>query len=339
MTAAAAASLIDHTPDASVVIPAYNEERAISSCLDSVLAQTHDRIEVLVVDGGSTDRTREIVEDYAKVDPRVRLVDNPRRIPPAALNVAVGEMRSEWLVRIDAHATVPPDYVDRVLTHLRTGEWGGVGGRKDGVGFTDEGRAIAAVMASPFGVGNSTYHHGAELTAVDHIPFGAYPRDVIVAVGGWDESVPVNQDYEFDYRVRQAGHQLLFDPELRIAWECRQSLRAFWRQYRRYGRGKAQVVRMHPESIAVRHMAAPALVAMLAAAMAVLPFRPRWALALVAPYAAVVAAGTATTVPKVAAGSARRSVPAAFLAMHVAWGVGFWEGVAGAVAKRRDESV
>jgi cellulose synthase/poly-beta-1,6-N-acetylglucosamine synthase-like glycosyltransferase len=343
----AAAAVPEHaasfpTPDpdlVSVVVPALNEERAISSCLDSVLAQTHRNLEVLVLDGGSTDRTRDIVEDYRRVDPRVRLVDNPRRTPPAALNEATAAMRSDWLVRIDAHATVPPDYVERTLTHLRSGRWGGVGGRKDGVGFTDEGRAIAAVMASPFGVGNSTYHHGTEQCSVDHIPFGAYPRSVIEAVGGWDENVPVNQDFEFDYRVRQAGHELLFDPELHIAWECRQSVRSFWRQYRRYGRGKAQVARMHPESVAVRHLAAPILVAMLATALALLPFRPRWALALVAPYAGVVALGTATVVPKVSGRAARRAVPRAFLAMHVGWGLGFWEGVAGAVAHRQDEAV
>jgi succinoglycan biosynthesis protein ExoA len=323
----------------TVVVPALNEERAISACLDSVLVQTHRSLEVLVLDGGSTDRTRAIVEEYQSVDDRVRLVDNPRRIPPAALNEATAAMTSRWLVRIDAHATIPPDYIARTLLHLRSGRWGGVGGRKDGVGFTDEGRAIAAVMASPFGVGNSTYHHGTDLETVDHIPFGAYPREVIEEVGGWDESIPVNQDYEFDYRVRRAGHQLLFDPSLCIAWECRQSVRSFWRQYRRYGRGKAQVVRKHPESAAMRHFAAPAMVAMLAGAVALLPFRPRWTLALLAPYAGVVAVGVATTAPRVEGRAARRALPRAFVAMHVGWGLGFWEGMAGAVAHRRDEAV
>jgi len=322
----------------SVVIPAYNEERAISACLDSVLAQTHRALEVLVVDGGSTDRTREVVADYSNRDPRVRLVDNPRRIPPAALNEATTAMTSPWLVRIDAHATIPPDYVARTLLHLRSGKWGGVGGRKEGVGYTDEGRAIAAVMRSPFGVGNSTYHHGTQVQPVDHIPFGAYPREVIEAVGGWDESIPVNQDYEFDFRVRQAGHELLFDPQLVIDWECRQSVKAFWRQYRRYGRGKAQVIRLHPESTAVRHLAAPALVAMLAGALLVLPFKPKWALALVLPYAAALTVASATVVPGLQGRQARRTVPKAFAAMHLGWGIGFWEGMAGAAAKRLDES-
>ena len=323
----------------SVVVPAFNEEKAISACVDSVLAQTHVNLEVLVADGGSTDRTRQIVDEYSAVDDRVRLVDNPRRLPPAALNESVQAMKSDWLIRIDAHATVPPDYVERVVEHLVTHQWGGVGGRKDGVGFTDEGRAVAAVMASPFGVGNSTYHHGTEQTVVDHIPFGAYPKSVIEEVGGWDESIPVNQDFEFDYRVRQAGHELLFDPELVIAWECRQSVRALWRQYRRYGRGKAQVIRLHPQSAAVRHFAAPGLVAMLALAVLVAPFRRRWAFALVVPYAAALTLASATVAPKVAGSRARRAVPAAFAAMHLGWGLGFWEGIAGVVARRQDENL
>lgn len=323
----------------TVVIPAYNEESAISACLDSILAQTYRNLEVLVSDGGSTDRTRDLVAAYTAVDPRVRLVDNPGRIPPAALNAAVKEMTSQWLVRVDAHAVVPPDYVDRAMAHLLTGRWGGVGGRKDGVGYTDEGRAIAAVMASPFGVGNSTYHHGTEVQTVDHIPFGTYPKAVIEEVGGWDEDIPVNQDFEFDYRVRAAGHELLFDPELRIAWECRQSIRSFWRQYRRYGRGKAQVIRMHPESTALRHLVAPALVVNLAAAAAVATRKPRWGLALALPYATALAAASATLMSKMPSPAAKRAVPRAFAAMHLGWGVGFWEGVAGAVAKRHDERV
>jgi len=322
----------------SVVIPALNEERALSACLDSVLAQTHRDLEVLVVDGGSTDHTRELVAQYQAVDDRVRLVENPRRIPPAALNEAARAMRSDWLIRIDAHATVPPDYVERAYRHLSTGEWGGVGGRKDGVGYTDEGRAIAVVLGSRFGVGNSTYHHGTKVQTVDHIPFGAYPRTVIDKVGGWDETIPVNQDFEFDHRVREAGYELLFDPAMAIAWEVRPTIRSFWRQYRRYGRGKAQVVRLHPTSVSPRHLAAPALVLSIVLAAVLLPFKPRWSLVVVTPYLLGLGLASATVVTSVEGSVARRYVPVAFLAMHLGWGLGFWEGVAGAVAERRDET-
>jgi cellulose synthase/poly-beta-1,6-N-acetylglucosamine synthase-like glycosyltransferase len=303
-----------------------------------VLGQTYPHLEVLVVDGGSTDRTRSLVAQYAEVDPRVRLIDNPRRIPPAALNEAVLAMRSDVLVRIDGHSTVAPDYVERAVRHLRDGEWGGVGGRKDGVGLTVQGRAIAAVLGSRFGVGNSTYHHGTDVQVVDHVPFGAYRREVVEKLGGWNESLPTNEDYEFDHRLREAGFELLFDPAMVIAWEVRPSVRAFWRQYRRYGRGKASVVRLHPGSVKARHLAAPALVVLLAAGVVALPWKPRWAVAAALPYLGALTVASATTVGRVDR-QARRWVPAAFAAMHLGWGLGFWEGMAGAFAHHQDESV
>lgn len=315
----------------SVVVPTLNEERSLSICLDSVLAQTWRNIEVLVVDGGSTDRTCAIVDDYRSFDDRVRLVHNPRRTQPAAMNTAVDHVASPWLVRVDAHSTVPPDYVERIMEHLPSGEWGGVGGRKDGVATTPAGRAIAAALGSRFGVGNSTYHHGTEPQEVDHIPFGAYPVEVVRELGGWDEKIAANEDYEFDYRVRESGRKLLFDPSVRIAWETREDVGAFFSQYRRYGRGKAMVVQKHPSSASPRHLIPAAIVGALAGAAVLVPFRPRWAMAIVAPYLAVLAAGTAAAAEKVPA-SSRRWLPAAFAAMHLGYGLGFWES---AVGRRR----
>ncbi len=265
----------DGEPLVSVCIPALDEEESLSAALDSVLSQTWRTLEVLVVDGGSTDATRAIVEDYMSFDPRVRLVENPRRIQSAAMNEALASARSEWLVRVDAHSTVPPTYVEGVMAHLLTGRWGGVGGRKDGVALSEPGRAIAAALGSPVGVGNSTYHHGTTTEVVDHIPFGAYPVELARSLGGWDESITCNEDFEFDYRLRQAGHQLLFDPSLVIWWRTRETLADFSRQYRRYGSGKAAVIRRHPESMALRHLVPAGLVAVLAIAAVTAPRRPR----------------------------------------------------------------
>jgi len=309
----------------SIVIPTLNEERSISTCLDSVLAQTWSNLEVLVVDGGSTDATRELVAEYGAVDPRVTLVDNPRRTQPAAMNTAAGLVKSPWLVRVDAHSTVPADYVELVMEHLSTGEFGAVGGRKDGVATSVQGRAIAAALGSKFGVGNSTYHHGTKAQAVDHIPFGAYPVDVINDLGGWDESISSNEDFEFDYRVRQSGRTLLFDPRLVIFWETRQNVRDFFGQYRRYGRGKALVLRKHPASASARHLLPAAVVAALTFAVTLLPVKPRWALAIIAPYAGLLAVASASLAPAVPVAESRRWLPAAFAAMHLGYGIGFWE--------------
>ncbi len=311
----------------TVVVPVRNEGGTLRRCLDSILGQTYRNLQVVVVDGESTDDTVAIVEEYAAVDPRVELVVNPRRIVPSSLNRALDVARGVWWVRNDGHSTLAPDYVERAVDHLRTGRWGGVGGRKDAVADTDQGRAVAAALASPFGVGNSTYHHGTTEQVVDHIPFGTYPVAVVRELDGWDEDMVTNQDYEFDYRVRRSGRELLFDPALRIDWRCPSSVRAFARQYRRYGRGKVNTLLRHPESGALRHYVAPALVAGLVLGVLLAPFRRFRALAA-APFVAyglALAAASALTARTVAGVRARLSLPAAFAAMHLGWGVGFWQ--------------
>lgn len=324
----------EHTDRVTVVVPARNEERSIGACLDAVLAQDWDDLEVLVVDGSSTDATAAVVKERSAADPRVRLLHNPEQIIPVSLNIALAEATGRWLVRVDAHATVPPDYVRRCVEHLRTGRYGGVGGRKDGVGVTPAGRAVARAMASRFGVGGSTYHFGTQTQDVEHVPFGAYPVDLLRRVGGWDPRLRVNQDFELDYRLRAAGHRILFDPALRIDWECRQSVGDLFRQYRRYGRGKVSVARLHPASVRPRHLAAPALVALLGGAAVAGLRSPRAAAVLAAPYVAVLAGATAVNAPELDR-QARPHLPLAFAAMHLGWGLGFWEGVAGVLADAR----
>ena len=307
----------------AVLVPARNEERSIAACLASIQDQTHRRLQIIVVDGASDDATPEILAKLAADDPRIEVVPNPRRIIPTALNLGLAAARGPWLVRVDAHSTVPPDYVRQALAHLRTGRYGAVGGRKDGVAWTPAGRAIAAVLGSKFGVGGSTYHWGEDVCFVEHVPFGAYPVDLLRSMGGWDEGIPANEDFELDYRLRLAGHDLLFDPALRISWQTRQSIGALFRQYRRYGAGKVLAARKHPASMRPRHVAAPVLVAMLATAVAALPASRKVAGALVLPYAVALAGASVQTARSVDAGS-RRYVAPAFVAMHLGWGVGFW---------------
>jgi succinoglycan biosynthesis protein ExoA len=311
----------------TVVIPARNEERTIGGVLRSVLAQSHRNLQVLVVDGASEDRTAAVVRTAAETDPRVELVHNPDRVIPIALNLAADRARGEWLVRVDAHSRIPPDYVERLVAHLRTGRWGGVGGRKNGRGHTPAGRAIAAVMASPFAQGNSVYHYGTESVPVDHVPFGAYPLQVVRELGGWTETQLVNEDFEFDYRVRLSGRELLFDPAVQIDWDCRQSIADLFAQYRRYGAGKVQTLVRHPKSAGLRHLAAPGMVGVLALALVGLLPRPtrRIAAALLLPYVGLVAVGTATVAPGLSTTAERLRVPAAFVALHIGWGMGFWE--------------
>ena len=307
----------------SVIVPARNEERSIDLTLQALRRQDYPNLQIIVADGGSTDDTVAVVRKHMAEDPRVELVDNPKRITPAALNVALAQARGPWLVRMDAHSTVDPGYVSAAVARLEEGGWGGVGGRKDGVGSTPAGRAIAAVLGSRFGVGGSVYHHGVAEREVDHIPFGAYPTELVRQLGGWDERLITNQDFEFDHRLRQSGAKLLFDPRLRIDWQSKQTVGDFYRQYLRYGRGKVDVARLHPRSLKLRHFLPPLLVAWLAAAALAGLRRPAVGAAMAAPYAAALAAASATTARQLDP-PARRFVPVSFLAMHIGWGLGVW---------------
>lgn len=311
----------------TVVIPACDEECYLGACLDAVRAQSYRDLQIIVVDGGSTDDTVSVVTRHQAEDERIELLHNPRRTITTSLNLALAHARGRWLVRVDAHSTVGPSYVRLAVARLRGGRWGGVGGRKDGVGITPAGRAIAAVMASPFGVGGSTYHHGTKTREVDHIPFGVYPVELVRRLGGWDERLVANEDFEFDHRLRQAGMALLFDPQIVINWHCRQSVRDLYRQYRRYGRGKVDVAFLHPDSLRPRHVLVPAFVAYAAAAGVIALRRPAWSLTMIAPYGLALSVASVWTARSLDSASDRIRVAPAFLAMHVGWGVGFWSGL------------
>jgi len=321
-------------PLVTVVVPARNEERAIEACLAAILRQSVTNLEVLVVDGASEDATAKIVAAVAAKDDRVRCLSNAKRTIPRSLNIGLAAARGRWLVRVDAHSEVPDDYVATAVRLLEDGRWGGVGGRKDGHATSVAGQAIAAALGSRFGVGDSRYHYAEEAQEVDHVPFGAYPVSLCRALGGWDERLTANEDYEFDYRLRQQGHRLLLHPGLRIAWHSRETVSELARQYFRYGKGKADVARLHPRSLQLRHLAAPALTAELVAATALFPLRRRWALAMVTPYAAAVTFATLRTGRPLGVRE-RAYLPAAFAAMHIGWGAGFWTGLVGPVVAPR----
>jgi cellulose synthase/poly-beta-1,6-N-acetylglucosamine synthase-like glycosyltransferase len=317
--------VVNHEELVTIAVPARNEERFIGHCLDSLSGQTHRNVEILVVDSASTDGTREVVLGRARDDGRIRLLSHPGASIPGALNAALAAARGRWFVRVDAHATVPEDYVSGLVRHLGTGRWGGVGGRKDGTGITPAGVAIAAVMGSRFGVGNSWYHHATSSRPVEHIPFGAYPTSLLRSMNGWDETISANEDFELDYRLRKRGHALLLDPSLVIRWNSRQTVGELFRQYRRYGRGKATVAMLHPGSLLPRHLMPPALVAATVVGVGLGIFRPRLTAVLLSPYVLCVGAASALVGGKLRGWPARSHVPAAFLAMHYGWGIGFLE--------------
>ena len=315
-------------PVVSVLMPVRNEERHVVAAVRSVLAQQIEA-EVLVIDGRSTDRTVELVRDIG--DPRVRVLDNPQRTIPAALNVGLAEARGEFVARVDAHAHVSADYLVRGVQALRADpEVAAIGGLRQGIAETATGRAIAVALSSRFGVGNSVNHYATEAQDSDHASFGVYRAEVARAVGGWDEALLVNEDVDFDHRIALRGHRLRFDPQMVIFWQVRENLRDFGRQYRRYGRGKAAMVRKNGrQAVRARHLAAPALVGVLGlAGGAAVTGHPRVAATLAAPYALGVVGATAVTSRSQDDADVRPvALAAAFVTMHLTWGLGFLEGL------------
>ena len=326
----------------SVVMPVRNEEKHIVAAVTSVLAQSLPPTEVLVVDGVSHDRTVELV--HALGDRRVRVLTNPERTIPAALNIGLQHARGDFVARVDAHARINEDYLAIGLSHLADPRVGAVGGIRLAVAESMSGKAIAAALSSPFGVGNSINHYAETPRDTDHASFGVYRTEVARAVGGWDENLLVNEDVDFDHRIQLAGHRIRFDPGMHIHWQVRETIPDFARQYRRYGRGKAGMVRKNGRSaVRARHLAAPALVGLLAAAGGSAALgRRAVAGGLLAPYALALGVAAVKTKRQSATDDQVTTLQLAssFATMHVTWGWGFLEGLLlrrpPAAATRRD---
>lgn len=225
---------MSHAPLVSVIVPCFNEEAFIERCLATITGQDYpaEQMEILVVDGRSTDRTREIVRRLAAVDERIRLVDNPDRTKPRALNLGVQESNGDVVVRVDAHAEYARDYVSLSVRHLLNGDVDNVGGYRETRPRSETclARALACTVSHRLGSGGAVYRTGAaEPRLVDTVFGGCYRRTVFERIGLFDERLLRGQDREFNDRLRRAGGRILFVPEIRCTYYSRSGLIDFWR--------------------------------------------------------------------------------------------------------------
>lgn len=319
----------------SVLMPALNEERSIEAAIRCVLEQRGVDLEILVVVGRSVDNTRDVVDRITREDPRVRRLDNPRSGIPFALNIGLAHCRGDFVARVDAHSTIDPDYLRHGVEWLEQDpRLASVGGIRLGCSETPTGRAVACVLSSPFAIGNSINHYSPHRQLTDHASFAVTRIEAAREVGGWDETLQVNEDVDFDHRLRLAGYAIGFDPRMKVFWHVQDSLPKLFHQFRRYGRGKGLMIRKNGASaLRLRHVVPPLTVvggtAVLLGGLA----RPR-ALLLLVPYATGVAGASAQLWwrHRQATGrppSGRISwpwVPACFVTVHTAWGLGMLEG-------------
>lgn len=307
------------TAPVSVIMPARDADATIEKALRSVLAQDYaGAVELIVADGSDDPATSETVR---RVAPAARIVPNPTGATPAGLNLALRASTSPIVVRCDAHAALPEGYLRRAVATLRRTGAANVGGRQAPEGTSFFTRAVALAQTTRLGTGNARYRQGGVEGPVDTVYLGVFRRDAFDRVGGFNEAIPTNEDYELNWRLRAAGETVWFDPALAVDYRPRRTLRALARQYFLYGRGKRMVLRRHPRSWRLRHFAAPLLV-----------------IGLIFDLALAAAAGTAPAllltwlgaliVGSPAVGLSRRE-PAALLlplvlaAMHLSWGLGF----------------
>ncbi|MFI1094751.1 glycosyltransferase family 2 protein [Streptomyces sp. NPDC020917] len=310
-------------PAVSVIMPVLNEERHLRNAVRHILEQDHPgELEVVIALGPSTDRTDAIAAELAAEDPRVRTVPNPTGRTPAALNAAIKASRHPVVVRVDGHGMLSPDYIATAVRLLDETGAANVGGIMHAEGENDWEHAVAAAMTAKIGVGNAAFHTGGAAAPADTVYLGVFRREVLEQQGGYNEEFIRAQDWELNYRIREAGHLIWFSPDLRVSYRPRPSVRALAKQYKDYGRWRRVVTRYHRGSVNLRYLAAPVALLANAAGLVVGVAVTPWALLVPAAYLAGITAGSLPAGRGLPFG-ARLRIPLALATMHMCWGYGF----------------
>jgi succinoglycan biosynthesis protein ExoA len=327
---------IDSLPFVTIIMPIRNEARYIGRNLGAVLVQDYpsECMEVIVVDGMSADDSREIIQKTAKGQrqtvndgrqnanhlPSIILLNNPDKIVPTGLNIALRQARGEIVIRVDGHCEITSDYVRRCVELLDETGADCVGGPIATVGETWVARSIALAQSSLFGVGNVAFRTNTQKPGyVDTVAFGAYRREVFDRIGNFDE--------EFNFRLIQAGGKIWLDPSIRSIYYSRANLRGVWRQYFEYGFYKVRVIQKRGAVPSWRHLVPAIFVSglLVTILMALFTNQPLWALVIAGPYAAANLIASLWT--------ARRDcktlplLPLAFLTLHLSYGIGLLSGL------------
>jgi len=316
----------------SVIVPCFNEERTINLLLDAINNQTYPKkdLEVIIADGLSKDRTREEILSFLREHPdlKIKIVDNPKRNIPAGLNIGIKHALGEIIVRLDAHSVPEDDYIERCVDALETRKGDNVGG----IWSIQEGgehwiaRSIAKAASHPIGVGDARYRVGGQPQYVDTVPFGAFYKKLVNKIGGFEETLLSNEDYEFNTRIRQEGGKVWFDPSIVSHYYARSTLRELGRQYWRYGYWKYKMLRRYPKTLKWRQGLPPLFVFSLFLlsifSLFVRPLRYVFLLEVVLYLGSLIFVGIQTALRE-------RDliyligVPLAIITMHFSWGAAF----------------
>lgn len=315
-------------PFVTLVMPSYNEELYIEECLRSLLSGTYpaDRMEILIADGGSPDKTREIVARIAAQDSRVRLVDNSaHKIQSWGQNLAIKESKGEFILICDVHAEYAHDYVEQLVNaFLRTGA-DCAGGAQRAKAETWFQKALCAALASPLGVGGASYRSAEKEGFVDTVFPGAFRRSILEKVGLYDVKAVTNEDAELQQRILEAGGKVFLSKDVVVYYYPRKSFRLLAKQYFKYGDGRARTLLMHKRFPVLRPLIPLAFVVGGATLILVPPFQPLAPLAFGA-YATI----TGIEALRVGMKEGLWAVPvvwAIFPTLHLSHGIGMLQGL------------
>ena len=246
------------SPDLSVILPVLNEANHLAAAVHAILSQDyHGKFEVILAVGPSKDTTLEIANELAKSDSRVVVALNPTGRTAAGLNIALSKSNSPIIVRVDGHAEIPSNYLSIAVELLKKTGAVNVGGLMGAVGKTRFEKSVARAMRSPLGVGAAKFHTGGGSGEVDTVYLGCFLREALNEIGGFDERFIRAQDWELNFRLRERGGKIHFDPRLEVTYRPRANLAALAKQYFEYGRWRRVVSRKHAGTINYRYLAPP----------------------------------------------------------------------------------
>jgi succinoglycan biosynthesis protein ExoA len=329
-------------PTVSIVVPCRNERDQIETAIRSILAQEPPSggFEVIVADGMSDDGTREILQQLADEDLRLRFIDNPGRIVSTGLNQAIRAARGEVIARMDAHTDYARDYIRQCVTVLEETGADNAGGAWVAKGDGLVSRAIAAAFQSPFSAGGATGHDPSYEGSVDLVYLGCWRREVCDRIGLFDEELVRNQDDEFNFRLKLAGGKIWQSPRIKSWYKPRGSLCALFKQYMQYGYWKVRVIQKHRMPASLRHLV-PGMFVLL---MLVLPLVALWWSLAGWAWLALMGIYTLGNVAASSLTAARQGwnlfllLPCVFACYHFGYGLGFLHGIWDLVVLRRRPS-
>lgn len=245
--------------EVAIAIPTLNEERFISRCLDSIIKQTFkfEKMDVMIIDGGSNDKTKDIVAEYQKSHQNIRFIENKKKIQSVAFNIGFKKSTAPYIIRLDAHAEYDSKYISLCIENLKQDEKrGNVGGRWNILPFNQSlwAQTNAILNHSRFGIGGAAFRVSNEAHNTDSVPFGAFPRKIIEKIGGMREDLPRGEDNEYNSRIRKAGYKIFFDPNIISSYFARPTLGASCKQMYANGNSIGYLYYIDREAIGIRHL-------------------------------------------------------------------------------------